>query len=92
MQRLVECAKQELNLVYLELNWEDVLSYNIQEEDLVKCVQFIHQARSNGGSVLVHCAHVSVKNQVPSLVPRLFFSMLHAEKPWDKVAKFQLER
>ena len=92
MQRLVECAKQELSLVYLELNWEDVLSYNIQEEDLVKCVRFIHKARSNGGSVLVHCAHVSVKNQVPSLVPR-FFSMLYAEKrPWDEVAKFQPER
>ena len=59
-QRLVECAKQELNLVYLELNWEDVLSYNIREDDLVKCVRFIHQARNSGGSVLVHCAHVSM--------------------------------
>lgn len=48
---------------YLELNWEDVISYVIKEEELVKCARFIHQARSTGGSVLVHCAHVSKRER-----------------------------
>ena len=56
---MVESVKKELNLVYLELNWEDVISYVIKAEELVQCACFIHQARTTGGSVLVHCAHVS---------------------------------
>ena len=55
----MDYAKKELKIVFLELNWEDSTSYNIQEDDLVKCVHFIHQARNSGGSVLVHCAQVS---------------------------------
>ena len=54
----MEYAKKELKLVYLDLNWEDSTSFVIQEEDLVKCARFIHQARRSGGSVLVHCAQV----------------------------------
>ena len=56
----MEYAKKELKLVYLELNWEDTTSYVIKEEDLVQCARFIHQARSSGGSVLVHCAQVNI--------------------------------
>ena len=66
LQSAVEYAKKELKVVFLELNWEDSTSYNIQEEDLVRCAQFIHQARSNGGSVLVHCAQVGGWGHSPS--------------------------
>lgn len=51
-------AKDELGIVFLEFDWEDSTSYSIPEEDLVRCVQFIHEARRNGGSVLVYCAQV----------------------------------
>ena len=54
----MEHAKKELKLTFLELNWEDSISYVIEEDDLVQCARFIHQARTNGGSVLVHCAQV----------------------------------
>lgn len=58
-QGVVEYAKKELKLVFLELNWEDSTSYIIKEEDLVQCARFIHQARGVGGTVLVHCAQVN---------------------------------
>lgn len=51
-------AKSDANVVFLELNWEDTTTFSIPESDLVKCVSFIHEARSSGGSVLVHCAQV----------------------------------
>ena len=54
----MEYAKKELKLAFLELNWEDTVSYVIQEDALVQCARFIHQARTSGGSVLVHCAQV----------------------------------
>ena len=54
----MEHAKKELKLEFLELNWEDSISYVIKEDDLVQCARFIHQARTSGGSVLVHCAQV----------------------------------
>ena len=54
----MEYAKKELKVVFLELKWEDTISYVIQEGDLVQCARFIHQARTSGGSVLVHCAQV----------------------------------
>ena len=54
-------AKEELKIEFLELNWEDIISYVIKEDDLVQCARFIHQARSSGGSVLVHC--IQVKSQ-----------------------------
>ena len=60
LQRAVEHAKTELKLVFLELNWEDSSSYVIKVGDLVECARFIHQVRSTGGSVLVHCAQVIV--------------------------------
>lgn len=46
--------------MFLELNWEDTVSFNIPDEDLIQCVKFIHSARTSGGSVLVHCAQVRV--------------------------------
>ena len=57
-QGAVEYAKKELKLEFLELNWEDSISYVIQEDDLVQCARFIHRARTSGGSVLVYCAQV----------------------------------
>lgn len=57
-QDAVKFAKKDLNIDFLELNWEDVISYVIKEDDLVQCARFIHQARTNGGSVLVHCKQV----------------------------------
>lgn len=54
--RGVEAAKSELGITFLELGWEDAVSFTIPQEDLIKCVKFIHEARENGGSVLVHCA------------------------------------
>ena len=51
-------AKKELKIEFLELNWEDIVSYVIKEDDLVRCVRFIHRARTSGGSVLVHCIQV----------------------------------
>lgn len=47
---------KELGITFLELGWEDTTSFVIPETDLGRCVEFIHEARGNGGSVLVHCA------------------------------------
>ena len=46
-------------MAFLELNWEDIISYVIKEDDLVQCARFVHQARTSGGSVLVHCIQVN---------------------------------
>ena len=46
-------------MTFLELNWEDIISYVIKEDDLVQCARFVHQARTSGGSVLVHCIQVN---------------------------------
>ena len=54
----METAKSELHIAFLELGWEDTTSWSIPDEDLVRCVRFIHAARRAGGSVLVHCAQV----------------------------------
>lgn len=51
-------AKTDCNIDFLELNWEDTTTFTIPEADLVRCVRFIHKARTSGGSVLVHCAQV----------------------------------
>lgn len=59
-QEAVERAKSQLGIMFLELNWEDTVSFNIPNEDLIQCVKFIHSARTSGGSVLVHCAQVRV--------------------------------
>lgn len=56
----MERAKSQLGIMFLELNWEDTVSFNIPDEDLIQCVKFIHSARTSGGSVLVHCAQVRV--------------------------------
>ena len=64
----MEYAKKELKLVFLELNWVDIIPYVIKEEDLVQCVRFIHQARSSGGSVLVHCAQVKHSQYISKLM------------------------
>ena len=68
----------ELKVVFLELNWDDSISYVIQEDDLVQCARFIHQARASGGSVLVHCAqvHACGKFVVVSDIPLLY--MFHS--------------
>ena len=66
----MERARSQLGIVFLELNWEDTVSFDIPDEDLIKCVKFIHTARTSGGSALVHCAQVSVLGMVlVSLVP-----------------------
>ena len=52
-------AKESLGVLYLELDWEDSTEFSIPEADLVRCVQFVHEGRRTGGSVLVHCAQVS---------------------------------
>lgn len=44
------------NLVSLFLEWEDSISYDITDEDFGKVINFIHEHRQKGGSVLVHCA------------------------------------
>ena len=54
----VKYAKKELKIEFLELNWEDIVSYVIKDDDLVQCACFIHRARTSGGSVLVHCIQV----------------------------------
>lgn len=59
-QEAVERAKSQLGIMFLELNWEDTVSFNIPDEDLIQCVKLIHSARTSGGSVLVHCAQVRV--------------------------------
>ena len=51
-------AAKDLGITFLEMNWEDSTSFSIPDADLVRCVEFIHEARGNGGSVLVHCAQV----------------------------------
>ena len=54
----VKYAKKELKIEFLELNWEDIVSYVIKDDDLVQCARFIHRARTSSGSVLVHCIQV----------------------------------
>ena len=56
----MEFGKNNLNITFLNLNWEDSESFVIPEDDLVCCTRFIHTARQNGGSVLVHCAQVCI--------------------------------
>ena len=51
-------AKESMGVVFLELNWEDTTEFVIPEEDLVRCVKFVHEARKEDSSVLVHCAQV----------------------------------
>ena len=51
-------AKEDMGVVFLELNWEDTTDFVIPEDDLVRCVQFVHSARKKGSSVLIHCAQV----------------------------------
>ena len=58
LQSSKEKAKSEHGIVFLDLMWQDATTFIIPEADLVKCVLFIHKARSSGGSVLVHCAQV----------------------------------
>ena len=55
----METARVNLGVTFLELNWEDTTTFSIPESDLVECVEFVHRARLNGGSVLIHCAQVS---------------------------------
>lgn len=43
---------------FLDLNWEDSVSFAIPDCDLATAVSFIHKARTEGSSVLVHCAQV----------------------------------
>ena len=50
---------ESMGIVYLQMDWIDDTSYNIELVDLVKCVEFIHHGITSGGSVLVHCAQVS---------------------------------
>ena len=54
-------AKEKQGVVFLELNWEDTTEFVIPDEDLVRSVRFICEARKKGSSVLVHCAQVSQK-------------------------------
>ena len=61
----MEKARTELGIVFLELGWEDTTSYTITDGDLVRCVEFIHIARTSGGSVLVHCAQVGQTSGAP---------------------------
>ena len=51
-------AETELGISFLKMDWEDTITFSIPESDLVRCVQFIHEARVKGGSVVVHCAQV----------------------------------
>ena len=60
MQAAVEQVKTELSCTFLELDWDDSQQFDIPDDDLVKCVQFVHAAISKGHSVLVHCAQVSI--------------------------------
>ncbi len=53
-------ARDELGVSFLELNWEDTTSFSIEEQDLVKSVEYVHRARMGGGGVLIHCAQVVV--------------------------------
>ena len=69
-------AKKELKIEFLELNWEDIISYVIKDDDLVQCARFIHQARTSGGSVLVHCIQVYMYSQV-SLIFLPMTKMIH---------------
>ena len=47
-------------MVFLELGWEDTTDFSISEDDLIRCVKFVHEARKKGGSVLIHCAQVKL--------------------------------
>lgn len=58
LQEAVKNAKNDLQIKFLDLNWEDTITFSIPDSDLVECVKFIHEARKQGGSVLVHCAQV----------------------------------
>ena len=61
MQSAVQKAKNELGIQFLELNWEDTESFDITNEDIRTCCLFIHKARQDGHSVLVHCAQVMIR-------------------------------
>ena len=80
LQTAVETAKTELSLRFLELNWEDTTSFLIPDEDLVRCVHFIHSARVGGGSVLVHCAQVS---SICQLLGKLYYYILFSLECFD---------
>lgn len=54
--KAVATAETELGISFLKMDWEDTITFSIPESDLVRCVQFIHEARVKGGSVVVHCA------------------------------------
>ena len=57
-QEGVKKAKDDLHVQFLNLNWEDSVSFAIPDCDLATAVNFIHKARTEGSSVLVHCAQV----------------------------------
>lgn len=42
-------ARKGVKVVYLGLKWVDDVSFFIPDEDLVRCAQFIHRARTDGG-------------------------------------------
>lgn len=56
----MEQANKELKITFLNTNWLDSTEYLIDIEELVNSVNFIHSGRHHGGSVLVHCAQVSL--------------------------------
>lgn len=60
----VEQVKTELSCTFLELDWDDSQQFDIPDDDLVKCVQFVHAAISKGHSVLVHCAQGKSRSAV----------------------------
>ena len=51
-------AEREMGVTFLNLDWVDSTSFEISDESFSDCCRFIHRARSDGGSVLVHCAQV----------------------------------
>lgn len=59
-QTAVEKARSELRVTFQNLDWIDSTSFDISDASLSACCVFIHQARSSGASVLVHCAQVHV--------------------------------
>ena len=52
---MVQRAEQA-NIEVLTLNWADDEEQVLEAEVLCRTIQFIHDARQAGGSVLVHCA------------------------------------
>ena len=61
-QTAVDKARDELGIAFLELDWVDATSFHISDESLSTSCRFIHQARSSGASVLVHCAQARQNN------------------------------